>query len=255
MKKIVETILPAGDILEIKKLEDGTYKILQSVAAVSEKDFILIEAEKLSLDDEFMQYDPETYAEKTLKDLIHQAILRKTKNFYCPKYAPTFTKSFESVCYAPGKVPAMGKNYKWWLEVAKKYNPKCNSRLGTRLEYGALLGVFIKKLIAEGNSIEWAWNAVCNDSKELGDYCNQESIKRRYELTGSKEVCGFCDLANASKFLADSEDGRLYWVAGGFRQTDGLRYPISALRYSLIGSQSFYDGYGWIVIDEVESES
>ena len=77
MKKTIVTKLPAGDIIEIKKLDDGTYEIVQNVPEVSRnipvsifKDeelankvrqlatksevpddvFVLVEAESLSLD-------------------------------------------------------------------------------------------------------------------------------------------------------------------------------------------------------------
>jgi len=214
-----------------------------------DNDFILIEAEKLSVKDTFMKYEPKTDEEKEAKKLISEAIKKKVKNFYRPKYDPSFTEDREGICFVSGKRPAVGKSYNWWHDVAKKYNPERNSRLGTRLQYGAFLGVFIKKLIEEGKTVKWAWNAVCNDSRELGHYWNSENAKHDYETTGSRMICGIYDLANTYKILAEDEDSGGLWLTGGHYRNSGCDRSLADLhhyRYRL------YDGYGsvgWIVLD------
>ena len=212
-------------------------------------DFILIEAEKLSMDDEFMKFEPVTVEEHATKELISKAIKLKVKNFYRPKYDPSFTEDGKGICFVSGKKPAVGKSYNWWDEAAKKYKPERNSRLGTRLQYAAFLGVLIKKLIEEGKSMEWAWNAVCNDSRELGHYWNSENAKHEFEPTGSRMVCVFYDLANIYKILAEDEEAGGFWLSGGCFDNNGDNIPLAGLYSGFYRGNNYYYGVGWIVVD------
>jgi len=217
-------------------------------------DFILIEAEKLSLDDEFMKFEPVTVEEHATKELISKAIKLKVKNFYRPKCDPSFTYDCRTVCFVPGKMPVRYESFNEWHELAKKYMPERNSRLGTRFEYVAFLGVLIKKLIEEGKSVEWAWNAVCNDSRELGHYWNSKNANHDdFEPTCSRRVCGFYDLANTYKMLAEDKfvDEFIggFWLAGGFFRRDAEEYPIAKLNHSYERDFKWYEGVGWIVLD------
>ena len=251
MKK-VETKLPVGRIVEIKELPDGSYKVVQEVAeevvvktAISDDDLILIEAESLSKDDEFMQYEPRTESEERTKDLIAEAIKSRVKNFYRPVLDPSFTAN--GIGYVAGKKPAVGKSYNWWVDTAKKFNPSRKSRLGTRLEYGAFLGVLIKKLVEEGKSVEWAWNAVCNNSKELGHYWNSENAKHEFEPTGSRCICGFYDHANTYKILAEDNEAGGFWLAGGYYNFFSYCNPLAAL-FLYTGRRDDLSGVGWLVL-------
>lgn len=204
---------------------------------------ILIEAEKLSLDDEFMQHEPCTEAEVRTKELIVEAIRSNVKNFCRPEMDPSFAD--DGIAYVAGKKPAVGKSYVWWSKIAKKYDPSRKSRLGTRLEYGAFLGVLIKELVAEGKAVEWAWNAVCNDSKELGHYYDSKNAKCEFEPTGSRLICGFYDLANTYKILAEDEGG--FWIAGGDYHDFGFSSSLVALYHLTV--RYFDNNYsvGWLV--------
>lgn len=214
-------------------------------------DFILIEAEKLSVNDEFMQWGPQTSAERETKKLIIHVITSGVKNFYRPKYDPSFTVDKKNICFVPGEMPATGKSYEWWEETAKKYNLERNSRLGTILEYGAFLGVLIKKLVEEGRTVEWAWNAVCNDSKELGHYQNSENARWAFfERTGSREVCGYFDLGNTYKILAEDVTADAVWVAGGCFIQDSTYYPIADLDLTTDRTNGFTYSVGWIVLEK-----
>lgn len=247
MKRIVETTLPKGEILEIKKLADDTYKVVQLFEEAGE-DFILIEAEKLSLRNKFMHYIPETDEEKETKKLIEEAITKKVKNFYRPKCDPSLADDGTSICFVGGTKPVIGKNCQWWDERAKKYDPERNSRLGTRLEYGAFLGVLIKQLVKEGRSIKWAWNAVCNDSHELGHYRDSVDAKFDFEATGSRPVCGFYDLANTYKILANDDGKEGYCFAGGGHEHYGKWFPLAAIFSTNFRTSDKNNGVGWIVL-------
>ena len=53
------------------------------------------------------------------------------------------------ICYHAGMKPAVGKLPTWWQEIAERFMPEKQSRLGTRKERIAFLGLLIKYLIVE----------------------------------------------------------------------------------------------------------
>jgi hypothetical protein len=253
--------LPTGNILGINRLSDGRHVVLQEEPTevfkrdargfdklvISENEFILIEAEKLSMEDKIMKFKPrgEDNVKRT-QDLIAEAISSGVKNFYRPVMDPSFAE--DGIAYVVGKKPAVGKSYNWWVDTAKKYDPSRKSRLGTHLEYGAFLGVLLKKLVEEGKSVEWAWNAVCNDSKELGHYWNYENAEHEFEATGSRLICGFYDLANTYKILREDNDIGGFWLAGGWY--GGSSYNAALSDLVLFGNKggNRSRSVGWIVI-------
>lgn len=244
--KTITTKLPAGEIIKINKLPDGTFEVVQEETkpVISCDDFVLIEAESLAKNDAFLQYEPKTEREKKTKQLILEAIRKKVKNFEHLRCDPSFTDDRKTdICFIPGKMPAVGKSYNWWEDIARKL--KLN--LGTRLQYAAFLGVLIKKLIEEGKTIEWAWNAVCNDSKELGHYWDSEDAKHAFEPTGSRSICGFCDLANTFKILAEDKNAGGFWIAGGYFNCSGDGYPLAYFCLDTNRRIDFYDVVGWLV--------
>jgi len=246
--KMIETKLPAGRIVELKELEDGSYVIRQEIQETDDfaDKFILIEAESLRKDDEFLKYKTCSNREEEAKELILEAIEKGVKNFYRPWCDPSFVEGSEKICFHPGKKPAVGKKHKWWIEAARNYAPERNSRLGTRLEYGAFLGVLIKRLVESGMPLKWAWNAVCNKSYELGNYFCYLG-KPNLELTGSQKVLEFYDLANTCKLLLDENEG--FWLASGTYSLFGHAYPISHMGYYPWGGQGG-NSVGWIVCDK-----
>jgi hypothetical protein len=242
MKKVV-TKLPAGEILRISRLNDGTYEVVQKVpdeemltlqevpgsskTVIPARLVLRIDAESLSKTDKFLTYQPKTPREEETKERILAAIDAGVKNYYRPVMDPSFTKDDEGIFFKSQSWPAVGKSYRWWEKAAKEYAPERNSRLGTDLEYAAFLGVFIKKLASKCKSIEWAWNVVCNDSRELGHYWNSDASGRHYEPTGSRGSCGFYDLANTTKILACEADTDKFCLAGGNFLNDGWDDPIA----------------------------
>lgn len=214
--------------------------------------FKLVPASKLSLGDDFLKYQPKTEREQKLKELVETAIKRGLKDFWRPVCDPSFDYK-GCICYEPGNMPAVGKSYNWWAKTAKEFKPEQGSRLGTKSEYIAFLAVLIKELVASGKSIEWAWNAVCNDSKEMGHYNNSKDAKHRLELTGNREICGFFDLANIYKLLAEDKEDEYggYWVASGcyYDYYDSHDYPLATLAHDLFSYGDWIYGSGWLVFD------
>lgn len=118
-----------------------------------------------------------------------------------------------------------------WVKMMKDYNPSRNSRQMTRTEYACRNLFLIQRLVESGYKIKEAWEAVCDDSRRIGHYCNSDNPKYDFEPTGSREVCGFCDLANAWKFIAeDPWDGAGgFWAAGGDFNCCSYRGPVADL--------------------------
>ena len=248
-----------GRILETFVEPDGSCKLTIEVADVSKEAtvnqddvFVLVEASKLSLDDEFMSHEPKTEEEKEFKQLLTEAIKSGLRDFYRPVFDPSFNEN-GGICYMQGKEPAVGETHDWWKETAIKFMPKRGSRLGTRTEYVAFLGVLMKKLVRHGLPIAEAWNAVCNDSHELGYYWNcAKNAKLDFKPTGSVETCGFYDLANTFKILAeDREVGGDFWVAGGAYNCSWVDCPLANIDLGKFGND--YDpgcSVGWLVLEK-----
>lgn len=209
--------------------------------------FALVEASKLSLDDEFMFHEPKTKEEKELKKLLTEAIKKGLKDFYRPIMDPSFNGK-GGICYVKGRKPAVGESYDWWKETALKFLPERNSRLGTETEYIAFLGVLLKKLVSSGWSIAKAWNAVCNDSKELGHYRNSKNAKYEFEPTGSRKIDSYYDLANTYKILKHEETG--FWIDGDGYYCSSNEHPLADLFRINHCLDFYYYGVGWLVLEK-----
>lgn len=213
--------------------------------------FMKVEASKLSLEDEFMKYQPKTINEMELKGMITSVIQNNPKDFWRPVCDPSFDDN-RRICYEPGKVPAVGKSYNRWEKTAKEFKHEQGSRLGTKSEYVAFLAVLIKELFASGKSLRWAWNAVCNDSKELGHYCNSKGAKYTFETTGSRDICGWYDLANTCKILAEDIEAGGFWLAGGCYHFGSKNYPLANLHWydsRDVGDVGNNNCCGWLVLE------
>ena len=113
----------------------------------------------------------------------------------------------------------------------------------------AFLGVLIKQLVESGWSIEGAWNAVCNDSRNLGHYWNSAGALHKFEPTGSREICGFCDLGNAYKILAEDKETGGFWLAGGAYHCNGINNSLADLSLYDCRNYKYYGRVGWLVLE------
>ena len=212
--------------------------------------FVLVEASKLSLKDEFMQYEPTSDNQRKFKKLLTKAIKSGLSDFWHSKLDPSFNEETNGLVFEAGKKPAVGKSYNWWEEKARQYLPERGSRLGTKTEYVAFFGVLIKKLVASGWPMSKAWEAVCDDSRELGHYWNSENARHDFEPTGSREICGFCDLANTYKILSCDKETGGFWLAGGNYFVYSYYGPLAGL-YHDTGQGSVHDfSVGWLVLSK-----
>ena len=209
-------------------------------------DFVLIEASKLSLDDVIFQHIPQNEKERVLKKRLEAVIKKEIKDFWLAKRDPTDAGTEDDYGFYSA-YPATGKTYNWWYK--KSVEKKC--RLGKLSEYVAFLGVLLKKLVENGWTVEKAWYAVCVDSTELGNYRipGRLGVTRR---SGSDKICGFYDLANTRKLLAEDKDRGACWHAGGHCGELGTESPLATLRYDDERNCNHPDSVGWIVRDVEE---
>ena len=218
--------------------------------------FKLVEASKLSLNDEFMQYEPiEKYA-KEIKDCLSQLIKEGLKDFYAPICAPTKVDHAYRIDYIFGKKPAVNIEYEDWERIAENFNIKRGSKLGSKEEWIAFCGYLIKLLVMKGARVEDAWHDVCINSKNIGHYRDSEDSILDFEPTGSRGVCGFYDLGNAYKYLESvdvpsmlgDEMFSIPWLAGGFFRNEGSEFPLARLEFGPGPSCTKYS-YGWIIYE------
>ena len=263
MEATLKITIPAAKILEAKVQEDGTCELVISAKTLEENevkvisevkevesDFILVKASDLSLEDDFIKnYEPKTKAERELKGFIISAIQMGIKDFYRPKIDPSFDETGKGITFEAGKMPAIGKSYNWWVKAAKSFKERRGSRLGTRMEYVAFMGVLIKELVASGWEISDAWNAVCNESSKLGHYKNSPFAEFTFEPTGSRPVCGFFDLANVFKILAEDEDFGGFWLAGGIFYEDSVNCALSGHEHGGKRWKPRKTMTGWVVLE------
>lgn len=236
-------------IISAKTLEESEVKVISEVKEV-ESTFVLVKASDLSLEDDFLKkYEPKTKAERELKGFIISAIEMGVKDFYRPKFDPSFDETGNGIIFVAGKMPAVGKSYNWWAKAAKSFKARRGSRLGTRMEYIAFLGVLLKEMVNSGWDIPDAWNAICNESSKLGHYKNSPFAEFKFEPTGSRPVCGFYDLSNVFKILAEDEDFGGFWLASGIYYEDSVNFAISGHEHGSGRWKPNKTMTGWIVLE------
>lgn len=153
--------------------------------------------------------------------------------------------------YQKGLPIKTGFSQKQWAKMLKEYNPSRNSRQMTRTEYACRNLFLIQRLVESGYEIKEAWEAVCDDSRKIGHYRNSDNPKNDFEPTGSREVCGFCDLGNAWKFIAEDpwDEAGGFWAAGG-GYGHGSRYgPVADLDLDYCVDNAYVYGVGMLALD------
>lgn len=233
-----------------------THEILTEAEVKSPiSNFILLKPSSLKLDDEFMKHEPQTGKERKLKRRLAAVIFAgDIKDFWCSKHNPSFNEEENRIYFEMGSMPAVTpKTFYEWDKLAKNFMPECKSRLGTKDEYVVFLGFIIKSLVEAGWEINTAWNAVCNDSYALGHYknnCLEDFTEITHEFTGSREVCGFYDLADSVRYLGEDEENGCYYMASGSCYDDSDKCPISSIYPDNATNYSYPHAVGWVVLEK-----
>lgn len=199
---------------------------------------------------EWLKHHPTTQKQKETLALYQDAKANgRLHAFTCMTVDPSIKDG--KLVYQKGLPPAVGVSQIRWLRMLEEYDPSRNSRQMTKTEYACRNLFIIQKLVESGCEIEEAWIAVCDDSKKIGHYRNQDKPKDDFELTGTREVCGFCDLANTWKFLAkdpwDEDDAT--WTAGGSCNCDSSNSSVATLRKLYYEFDIMPDGVAELALD------
>lgn len=242
--RIISTEVKDGYILLNFEVEEGNMESINSkvkeakekieVPVASENSEFECKIDPIIFDGVWMEHEPSTERQKETLDLYKEA---KSKgmlhSFTCMTIDPTVIN--KRLIYKKDQLPAVGLPQKKWKKILKEYNPRRNSRQMTRTEFICRNLFIIQKLVESGYGIDRAWYAVCDDSKEIGHYNNSYDAKGYFETTGSREVCGFYDLANTSKLLAEdpwNKNGG-FWIAGGHCRYPSNIAPVADMYHSI----------------------
>ncbi len=199
---------------------------------------------------EWLNHQPTTWRQKETLNLYLDAKAKgRLHAFTCMTIDPSDKDG--KLVYQKGLEIKSGFSQKQWEKMLKEYNPSRNSRQMTRTEYACRNLFLIQRLVESGYEIKEAWRAVCDDSGKIGHYRNFDNIKYYFEPTGSREVCGFCDLGNAWKFIAnDPWDLAVgFWAAGGTYNGYGNFGPVADLRRNRYEDARYNNGVGMLALD------
>lgn len=205
------------------------------------------------LDADWLKYEPRTDRQKQTKELFLDARVKgRLHAFTCMAIDPSFDPVTGELVYQPGLPPAVGKSYNDWVTIFKNYAPERNSRVLARTE-GACKNLELIRRLVEWRkvTVEAAWDAVCDHSAKLGHFADSDNAQNCFEPTGSREVCGFYDLGNAYKMLAEDpwEEVGGFWTAGGDFVFSSNYYPLADLLRDNYVDDVNYDGLGQLALD------
>lgn len=209
--------------IKVEHGPDGDYVTVTVCYEHWDEMFPIIDPSKLK-GNEILDFEPETELQKELKDDILEGL-----------NLPAFRTSAVDASVENGKIvfkrgaePAVGHPASWWDGNFKELFPEKNSGLCNQLERAVYLGSIMKILVEEwGYSVKEAWNEVCVDSRNVGHYRTCEDARHDFELTGSRRVGPFYDLANTCKIIKDSKTS-MYVIVGGYFGHSSRTCPLAS---------------------------
>lgn len=198
----------------------------------------------------WLEHQPTTRRQKETLDLYLDAKAKgRLHTFTCMTIDPSVKDG--KLVYQKGLPIKTGFSQRQWAKMLKEYNPSRNSRQMTRTEYACRNLLLIQRLVESGYEIEEAWKNICDDSKKIGHYRNSDNPKGTFEPTGSREVCGFCDLGNAWKLIAEDpwEEAGGFWAAGGYYDDYSDYDPVAGLFHVSCVYDDYDCGVGMLALD------
>lgn len=198
----------------------------------------------------WLEHQPTTRRQEETLTLYQDAKAKGRLHTFTCMTIDTSVKDGKLV-YQKGLPIKTGFSQNQWAKMLKDYNPSRNSRQMTRTEYACRNLFLIQRLVESGYEIDEAWKAVCDDSRKIGRYRNSDNPKYDFEPTGSREVCGFCDLGNTWKFLAEDpwEEAGGFWSAGGGYYCYSENGPVAYLGHCDSVDDDCNLGVGMIALD------
>ena len=219
------------------------------IESLSDERLVMVDPTKAGFYDNVLNYISENDDIQAFVEAVREVQKAGVEAFYRPVMDPSLED--DKVMYEKGKKPAVGHSYNWWVK-ATKVMPAIEGRnwtMGTEYQYYAFLVQLINSLVEDGWSMDKAVNSVVLDSKELGHYRNSLNALNDFETTGSREVCGFFDLANTCKLLScTNEEVGGFWVAGGGYHGGSDFCPLADLFHDFNVAIDYFDSVAWLVL-------
>jgi hypothetical protein len=162
-------------------------------------------------------------------EIVYEAILKIHYDFKISTIEPSITEN-KQLYFAEGEPVAVGIRISDWKHLAKLYAPEYGSKIANIYE---LFLWYAYRIVKGYISLE----CVCKDSSGLGNYIDALKATGNVEVSGAREVGGFCDgIGNTFKYVTCKEGNAL---VGGMNQVRGIDYPMS--------------DFGYYIVDEYES--
>lgn len=275
-RKIVISVAEVGEeIIKARIINDGNAVEITSIISISNepekgeeewlnKYFPIVRASLLSLEDEFLQHEPQTYKQRNFKNDLVAAIKSGLNDFRAPSMDP-YISAEGNICYQKNKeqmmelmpiLPEVGLAPMDWFILGKEFMPEMDSFMGTPEQRNAFLGVLIKSLYKDmGYTLTEAWEVVCDDSKDIGHYCDSYDAKNQLEPIGSRKVGEWYDLGNTCKIVSrpnsDLEGKVEFFAFGGTFEDKGEDMPLADWGFN----PNYNDnGTGWIVLNKIQPD-
>lgn len=225
-------------VKDIQNIPDFSKEIPESL----EYYFPIVKASELSLEDEFLQHNPETPNQRSFKERLIRVIKSGISDFRAQKIAPSFD-SKGNITYKYGDGVATKQSVKWWYDKSKEFMPERNSRLGTTDERIAFLGILLKELISEKKlAVDEAWKAICDDNTIFMDCIDTEN---GIVTTGNCEMGVWCDLITACTITVEQEEELKFSLVGGSYLD---KSPLADVYSEVPYDKQLYTCTGWIVL-------
>lgn len=240
-------IINGGSAIEVTWVKDtqNIPDFSKEIPESLEYYFPIVKASELSLEDEFLQHNPETPNQRSFKERLIRVIKSGISDFRAQKIAPSFDAK-GNITYKYGDGVATKQSVEWWYDKAKEFMPERNSRLGTTDERIAFLGTLLKELISGEKKIavDEAWKAICDDNTILEKYMDcldTESIV----TTGNGEIGSWYDLRTAATITVEQEEELKFSLVGGCRMGT---FPLADIFSEVSCDKLLYTCTGWIVL-------
>ena len=233
---------------ESKPFIPSTNKLYTSKDYLDEN-FPIVSATTLSKNDDFLKREPQSEMEDKLKEGLFYAIEKGVSNFRMPRLDPSIDSKTGKIIFKAGEKPALNKSPEWFFKKFKTFMPTKNSRMATESHRNIYLGLIIKYLIEqEGYGVGEAWNAICNESKELGHFSDSELNKGIIEPTGQRPVGIWFDLGNTCKYITDDERSEFLLVGGDYSHKSTM-FSVSHTIHAIPGNYKRAIAVGQMIMD------
>lgn len=255
-KLVMENVVPevnGGRCVSVKMNDNYSlekFEIKENETSIISESDLECKIDPSTFVGEWLEHQPTTTRQEETLMLYQDAKAKgRLHAFTCMTIDATVENG--KVVYQKDLTIKTGFSKKEWAKMLKDYNPSRNSRQMTRTEWVCRNLFIIQKLVESGYEIDEAWEAVCDDSKGIGHYIDSDNSKDDFEVTGSREVCGFCDLGNVWKLLARDpwEEAGGFWVVGELFDLCGWNAPVADLSHWIDEDTELWGCVGMIAFD------